>query len=166
MPKATAIWLIDNTSLTFEQIAEFCQLHILEVESIADGEGNNMAGFDPIASSQLDADEIKRCETDPTARLRIRPAVDVETLIKTNKAKYTPVAKRKDKPSAILWLLRYYPHLSDLQICNFLGTTRSTVQAVRTKTHPNYANLDPHSPVAFGFCRQEELDQLVGKTSE
>lgn len=163
MPKATAIWLVENTSLTFEQIADFCQLHILEVEAIADGETNNMAGFDPIASSQLTLEEIRRCEAAPIEKLRIRPVIDVETLIKTNRAKYTPLAKRKDKPNAVLWLLKYYPQLSDMQICKLLGTTRSTVQAIRNKTHWNYLNMEPHSPVSLGFCSQEDFDLLVGK---
>lgn len=161
MPKATAIWLIENTSLTFDQIASFCELHILEIEAIADGEADNMTGFDPIASSQLTKEEIKRCEDNPQARLQIRPAIDVDKLIKTNRAKYTPVFKRKDKPSAILWLTKYYPSLSDIKISKFLGTTRTTVQAIRNKTHPNFPNIEPHSPVSLGFCTQNELDKIV-----
>ncbi|MDR1597687.1 MAG: DUF1013 domain-containing protein [Holosporales bacterium] len=161
MPKATAIWLIDNTSLTFDQIADFCNLHILEVEAIADGEADHMTGFDPIASSQLSQDEIVRCEADPSARLVMLPAIDIERVIKTNKAKYTPVVKRKDKPSAILWLIRYYPNLSDFQICKFIGTTRATVQGIRNKTHWNFKNIEPHSPVALGFCQANELEQLI-----
>jgi hypothetical protein len=161
MPKATAIWLVDNTSLTFEQIANFCQMHILEIESIANGEFESMNGFDPIASSQLTLAEIKRCEMDPKATLKINPIIDVEQLIHTNRAKYTPLARRKDKPKAILWLIKYYPGLTDMQICKFLGTTRTTVQNIRNKTYWDYANLDPHSPIALGFCVKSELENLI-----
>lgn len=161
MPKATAIWLIENTSLTFKQIADFCCLHILEVETIADGEANNMVGFDPIASSQLTLEEIRRCEADVNAELVIRPAIDVERLIKTNKAKYTPVSKRKDKPSAVLWFLKYYPTISDAKICKFLGTTKQTIQSLKDKSHWNYNNIEPHSPVSLGFCSQAELETMV-----
>jgi hypothetical protein len=163
MPKATAIWLIENTCLSFEQIADFCGLHILEVNAIADGESDNMVGFDPIASSQLTHEEIKRCENDHSARLHIRPAIDIDNLIKINKAKYTPVLKRKDKPNAILWILKYYPNILDSQICKLLGTTRLTIQSIRDKTHWNYLNIQPHSPVSLGFCTQNELDQLANK---
>lgn len=161
MPKATAIWLVENTSLTFQQIADFCNLHILEIEAIADGEADNMVGFDPIASAQLTQDEIRRCEANPDARLQIRPAVDVDQLIQTNRAKYTPLNKRKDKPDAILWLVKYYGTLSNQQISRFLGTTVKTVQAIRDKTHPRYLEMTPHSPVALGFCTQGELDKLL-----
>ncbi|GHS94482.1 hypothetical protein AGMMS49949_08360 [Alphaproteobacteria bacterium] len=163
MPKATAIWLIENTKLTFEQIAAFCELHILEIESIANEEGIQMVGFDPIASSQLTFEEIRRCEADTTAQLRLSPTLDVDRMINTNRSKYTPVVKRKDKPSAILWLVKYHPELSDAQIGKFLGTTRLTVQSLRLKTHWNYANIEAHSPVALGLCTQGELDALLQK---
>jgi hypothetical protein len=161
MPKSTAIWLVEHTSLTFEQIADFCGLHILEIKAIADGETDNMIGFDPIASSQLTADEIARCENDPGQKLQISPAVDVGKMIKNQRAKYTPVVKRKDKPSAILWLIRYYPNLPDSHICNFLSSTRSTVQSIRNKTHWNIRNIEPQSPVTLGFCTSDELEQLI-----
>lgn len=161
MPKSTAIWLVEHTSLTFEQIADFCGLHILEVKAIADGETDNMIGFDPIASSQLTPEEIARCEADPGQKLQISPAVDVGKMIKNHRAKYTPVLKRRDKPSAILWLVRYYPALSDSQICNFLCSTRSTVQSIRNKTHWNIQNIEPQSPVSLGFCTPDELDHLI-----
>lgn len=160
MPKATAIWLVENTALTFEQIADFCGLHILEVEAIANNYGS-MRGFDPIASSQLTHEEIKRCEEDPNAKLKIRKAVDIDQLISTNKSKYTPLARRKDKPSAILWLTKYYPELGDSQICKFLGTTKATVQSIRDKSYWNYLNLEPKSPVSLGFCTKTELEDLV-----
>lgn len=163
MPKATAIWLIDNTSLTFEQIAEFCGLHILEVESLADQEEDCMSGFDPIASSQLTQDEIRRCEKDPSARLQILPAVDINELIPTKRSKYTPVAKRKEKPNAILWMTKYYPDLTDAQIGKFLGTTVMTVRAIRNKTHRQSPGLEPHSPVALGFCSQAEFDRFLAE---
>lgn len=161
MPKATAIWLVENTCLTFEQIAAFCNLHLLEIEAIADDDTGGMLGFDPIASSQLTLDEIGRCEANPSAKLRMKPAVDVEQLINTHKARYTPLARRKNKPSAILWLIKYYPGLTDMQICKFLGTTRATVQAIRNKSYWNYANLEPHSPVSLGFCIKTELDSIL-----
>lgn len=166
MPKATAIWLIENTSLTFEQIADFCQLHILEIEAIADGESTTMAGFDPIASSQLTHEEIKRCEADPSARLLIRPAIDVETLIQTNRAKYTPIAKRKNKPNAILWIQRYYPQIPDAGICQLLGVTPSMVRAVRLKSTPRYENLEACDPVKYGFCSQKDLDVWKPSTEQ
>jgi hypothetical protein len=161
MPKSTAIWLVEHTSLTFDQIAEFCGLHILEVSAIADGEADNMTGFDPIASSQLTPEEIARCEGAPEERLQMKPAIDIATIIKKNRGKYTPMRKRKDKPSAILWLIRYYPTLPDSQICHFLGATRPTVQSIRSKTHWNMQNIEPHSPVALGFCSAEELELLI-----
>lgn len=161
MPKATAIWLVENTGLTFQQIADFCELHILEIEAIADGEAENMVGFDPIASGQLTQDEIRRCEADPQAHLRMCQVIDVDQLIRSTKARYTPWAKRKDKPDAILWLLRYHGTLSNQQISAFLGTTTKTVQAIRDKTHPRYGELTPHSPVSLGFCTQAELDKLI-----
>ncbi|MDR0624964.1 MAG: DUF1013 domain-containing protein [Holosporales bacterium] len=161
MPKATAVWLIENTCLTFEQIACFCGLHLLEVESIAYEEMDKLCGFDPIVSSQLTLDEIKRCEADPKARLKLCPVVDIEQLSRTSNTKYTPIVKRKDKPSAIFWLVKYYPELSDAQICKFLGTTRATVQAIRNRTYWNYGNLEPHSPVVLGFCTKSELDGLT-----
>ncbi len=161
MPKATAIWLIENTSLTFEQIADFCELHMLEIEAIADNEVNPMTGFDPIASSQLTQEEIKRCEANPQSRLQMRLSIDVDTLIKTNKARYTPVIKRKDKPSAILWLVKYYPNISDAQIIQFLGTTRITVQAIRNRTHRDWHNIEAHRPAALGFCSQNELNKFL-----
>lgn len=161
MPKATAVWLVENTSLTFQQIADFCDLHLLEIEAIADGEAENMVGFDPIASLQLTQDEIHRCESDPRARLQMIPVVDADRLIRSNKARYTPLIKRKNKPDAILWLVKYYNSLTNQEISSFLGTTAKTVQAIRDKTHPRYSELDPRSPVVLGFCTQAELDELI-----
>jgi hypothetical protein len=165
MPKATAIWLVENTKLTFEQIAQFCGLHILEMEFLANGELQEMVGFDPISSSQLTLEEIRRCENDATAQLQLTPALDVDGMIRVHQAKYTPLAKRKGKPSAILWLLKYYPHLVDQQICRFLGTTRPTVQSIRKKTYRNFSAIEPHSPVVLGLCSQAELDDFLSANS-
>lgn len=162
MPKATAIWLVENTSLTFQQIADFCDLHLLEIEAIADGEAESMVGFDPIASSQLTQDEIHRCEANPDARLQMSPVISADQLIRSNKAKYTPLTKRKDKPDAILWLIKYYNSISNQQISEFLGTTVRTVQTIRDRTHPRYSEFKPRSPVVLGFCTQSELDKLIG----
>ncbi|MDR3285267.1 MAG: DUF1013 domain-containing protein [Holosporales bacterium] len=165
MPKATAIWLVENTCLTFEQIAKFCGLHTLEVETIANEEFS-MNGFDPVASSQLTLEEIKRCEEDPSTTLTMKPIGEVENLTKTKKSKYTPLARRKDKPNAILWIIKYYPNLSDSKICSLLGTTRLTVQSIRNKIYWNYKNLEPHSPIILGFCTKDELDCLTEKYTE
>jgi hypothetical protein len=166
MPKATAVWLVENTGLTFEQIAEFCGLHVLEIESIADGESCNIVGLDPISSSQLTKEEIKRCEDDQNARLQMMVVKNVDDIIKKNKIKYTPIARRKDRPSAILWLVKYYPHISDARICEFLSSTRATVGSIRSKTYRNMQNIEPHSPAALGFCSQRELDDFINVETE
>lgn len=158
MPKATAVWLIDNTTLTFTQISEFTGLHELEVQAIADGEvAPGMQGMDPIQAGQLTAAEIKRCEGDPTAHLQLVES-DLPQPVKRQKGpRYTPVSKRADKPDAIAWLLRYHPELNDAQICRMIGTTKPTVNAVRDRTHWNSSNLRPRSPVELGLCSQEEM---------
>ncbi|MBI1953997.1 MAG: DUF1013 domain-containing protein [Proteobacteria bacterium] len=162
MPKATAVWLIENTSLTFEQIAEFCGLHILEIQAIADGESSkNMIGMDPIASGQLMHSEIERCEKDPSAHLHLNTPITADSILGKRRSKYTPVSKRQDRPDAIAWLLKYYPELSDTQICQLLGTTKSMIQSIRTKTHWNTANIKPRNPVQIGFCTQQELDNAI-----
>lgn len=163
MPKATAIWLVENTSLTFEQIAEFCHLHILEVRSIADGEfDTKMAGFDPIVSSQLTMDEIKRCETDTSAVLQLKRCAYLDD-VKVARSRYTPKSKRQDKPDAIAWLVKYYPEMPDGDVCELLGTTKITLRAVKNKTHKNSVNIKPKSPVSIGLCSQSELDFYVAK---
>jgi hypothetical protein len=162
MPKATAIWLIENTSLTFDQIADFCELHPLEVKAIADGESSQgMMGFDPIASGQLTHAEIKRCEEDPKLRLHLTPPVTAQSLLGKKGSRYTPVAKRQDRPDAIAWLLKFHPELTDTQICRLLGTTKPMIKAVRTRTHWNSQNIKPRSPIQLGFCSQAELDIAV-----
>lgn len=162
MPKATAVWLVENTSLTFAQIADFCDMHLLEIQAIADAESSfTMTGFDPIASGQLDWEEIKKCENDPQARLKIKSALRAEDYAVKKKGKYTPVSKRQDKPDAIAWLIKFYPDLSDAAICSFLGTTRPTIQSVRQKTHWNSHNIKARSPLQLGLCTEAELEHLI-----
>jgi hypothetical protein len=164
MPKATAIWLIENTVLTFEQIAEFCGLHALEVETLADGDMDfKMAGFDPITSSQLTMEEIKRCEQDTTARLQLKTSQYFDEKFKPRK--YTPKAKRQDKPDAVAWLLKYYPDIKESAICNLVGTTMHTVRAVKNKTQKSMATITPRSPSAIGLCSEAELDAVIAKVS-
>ncbi len=167
MRKATAVWLVDNTTLTFRQIAEFCDLHELEVTGIADGEvGQGIKGFDPIANNQLTPEEIKRCEDDPRARLQLmyNPAAEGET--KRKGPRYTPLSKRQDRPSAIAWLVKFHPELSDGQISKLVGTTKPTIQSIRDRTHWNISNVQPIDPVALGLCKQTELDAAVAKAAE
>ncbi len=167
MAKATAVWLVDNTTLTFPQIAEFCGLHELEVNGIADGEvAVGVKGFDPIANRQLTAEEIARCEADPKAKLQLmyNPAAEGET--KRKGPRYTPLSKRQDRPSAIAWLVKFHPELSDGQISKLVGTTKPTIQAIRDRTHWNIANISPIDPVALGMCKQGELDAAVAKAAK
>ena len=165
MPRATAIWLLDNTALTFSQIAEFCGLHLFEVESLADGDmDKQMSGFDPIASSQLTIEEIKRCEQSPEAKLQLKVSV-ADKYITPKIKKYTPKAKRQDKPDAILWLVKYYPSLPDQDICELLGTTKVTVHSVRNKTHKHMSELKPRNPVNLGLCSQNDMDFIIAKLS-
>ena len=164
MPKATAVWLVENTALTFDQIANFCGLHPLEVQGIADGEiATGMQGLDPIANSQLTKDEIKRCEADATARLRLAKQDLPQPAKRTKGPRYTPVAKRQDKPNGVAWLLRNYPEVSDAQISKLIGTTKNTIIAVRERTHWNMANIQPRDPVLLGLCGQGELNAVIEK---
>ena len=161
MPKATALWLIENTTLTFQQIAEFCQLHVLEIQTIADGDSHiPVVPFDPLANQQLTLEEIRRCEADAAAHLKIltpkNPLPD-----RKKGRKYTPVSKRSERPDAIAWLLKNNPELSDKQIVSLLGTTARTVEAVRDKSHRNTAHIKPRCPVTLGICKQSELDAAV-----
>jgi uncharacterized protein len=164
MQKATAVWLIDNTTLTFEQIAAFCGLHDLEVHGIANGEvAQGIKGFDPIANRQLTAEEIKRCEADPKARLKLwkNPAAEGEE--KRKGPRYTPLSKRQDRPAAIAWLVKFHPELADSQIAKLVGTTKPTIQSIRDRSHWNIVNIQPVDPVALGLCKQGELDAAVAK---
>jgi uncharacterized protein len=164
MPKATAVWLVENTGLTFEQIADFCGLHTLEVKGIADGEvAAGIRGLDPVAAGVLDRAELARCQEDPSARLRInKPTAEVKPP-KRKEPRYTPLSKRQDRPDAIAWLLRHHPELSDQQICKLLGTTRATVHAVRDRTHWKSQEIRPRDPVILGLCAQIELDDAVAQ---
>jgi hypothetical protein len=163
MPKATAMWLVENTSLTFEQIASFCGLHPLEVQGIADGEvGAGIRGLDPVSGGQLTREEIARCQQDPKARLQLaRPAAAAVKPSRRKEPRYTPLSKRQDRPDAIAWLLRHHPELADHQICKLLGTTKTTVNAVRERTHWKSAEIRPRDPVLIGLCTQLDLDGAV-----
>ncbi len=164
MPKATAVWLIDNTTLTFEQISEFCGMHSLEVQGIADGEvAQGIVGQDPIASGQLTQEEIERCEKDPSARLKLKEDANKFISKKVKGARYTPRARRADKPDAIAWILKNYPDIPDAQIVKLVGTTKNTIAAVRDKTHWNSTNIRPRDPVLLGLCTQTLLDETIKK---
>jgi hypothetical protein len=163
MPKATAVWLIDNTCLTFDQIADFCQLHIIEINAIADGEIDRLRGFDPIVNGQLSMEDIKACEEDPTARLKQKKIITADDILKNKKRKYVAVSKRQDRPAAIAWFLKYYPSIPDGKICEMLGTTRNTIDSVRNKTHWNSNNIKPKNPVQLGICTQIEMDILIDR---
>ena len=167
MPKAMAVWLVENTALTFEQIADFCGLHALEVQAIADGEvAAQMQGLDPVANGQLTVEEIKRCEQDPAARLELAKEALPEPLVKHKGPRYTPISKRQDKPDAIAWLLKNHPELSDGQISKLVGTTKPTIAAVRERTHWNAPNIKPRHPVALGLCTLPELEAAVQRASK
>ena len=166
MPKATAVWLVENTALSFEQIGEFCGLHPLEIQAIADGEvALQMQGLDPIANGQLTIDEIERCQKDPALRLQISASAHPVELVKHKGPRYTPIAKRQDKPDAISWLLKNHPELSDGQISKLVGTTKPTIQAVRDRSHWNSTNIKPRHPVALGLCTMELLEAAVTRAN-
>jgi len=167
MPKATAVWLVENTSLTFDQIAEFCHLHVLEVKGIADGDvAHGIKGMDPISSGQLTREEIQRGTEDSKYRLKLsEPKVEIP-VVKTKKGpKYTPVSRRQDRPNAILWLLRQHDELKDSQIMRLVGTTKPTIESIRERTHWNSPNLQPMDPVTLGLCSQTDLDREVQKAA-
>ena len=167
MPKATAVWLVDNTSLSFEQVAEFCGLHSLEVKGIADGDvAQGIKGLDPIAAGQLTREEIKRAETNPGHHLKIQELkVDVPEAKAKKGPRYTPVSRRQDRPNAVLWLLKSHPELKDSQIMRLVGTTKPTIEAIRDRTHWNSANLNQLDPVTLGLCSQTDLDAEVLKAA-
>jgi hypothetical protein len=168
MPKATAVWLVENTSLTFEQIADFCGLHVLEVKGIADGDvAHGIRGSDPITSGQLTREEIARAQNVPSYRLKLSRSKVFIPEIKSKRApKYTPVSRRHDRPNAILWLLRHHGELRDTQIMRLVGTTKTTIESIRERTHWNSANLQPQDPVALGLCSQIDLDAEVQKAAK
>lgn len=162
MPKATAVWLVENTALTFEQIATFCDLHLLEVQAIADGEANHTyRGLNPVDSSQLTREEIAKAEKDPDYHLQTKATTDLPNLPKKKVRGYTPLSRRQDRPNAILWLVRHYPELKNAQIARLVGTTKATIEQVRNRTHWNMANLVAHDPVTLGLCSQTSLDAEV-----
>ncbi|MGA7371529.1 MAG: cell cycle transcriptional regulator TrcR [Methyloceanibacter sp.] len=167
MPKATAVWLVDNTSLTFEQIAEFCGLHVLEVKGIADGDvAHGIKGMDPISSGQLSRDEIAMAEKDSFYRLRLaEPKVEVPEVKTKRGPRYTPVSRRQDRPNAILWLLKNHPELKDSQIMRLVGTTKPTIIAIRERSHWNSGSLVAQDPVALSLCSQIDLDAEVKKAA-
>ena len=168
MPKATAVWLVENTSLTFDQIADFCKLHPLEVKGIADGEvAAGIKGHDPITSGQLTREEIARAETNSSASLMLAVSkVRVPEIKRQRGPRYTPLSRRQDRPNAILWLVRNHPELKDAQIMRLVGTTKTTLQAIRERTHWNSANLQPLDPVTLGLCSQIDLDFEVGRAAK
>ncbi len=162
MPKATAVWLVENTGLTFDQIADFCGMHMLEVQAIADGEvATGIVGLDPIVNAQLTREELDRVAADPKARLKMAPPPESLPKAKSKGPRYTPVSKRQERPDAIAWLLRQYPELTDAQICKLVGTTKATLNAVRSKTHWKAAAIKPRDPVDLGMCSLEELHGAV-----
>lgn len=165
MQKATAVWLVDNTTLTFKQIADFCGMHELEVKGIADGEvAVGIIGVDPVTSGQLDKDELKRCSKDTKAKLQLKLSVAYEAINKGKKtAKYTPIARRQDKPDAIYWLLKNYPEIKDSTIIKLIGTTKSTVTDIRNRSHWNMSNIRQRDPVLLGICSQIDLDRCIAK---
>ena len=161
MPKATAVWLLDNTSLTFTQISEFCELHILEVESMANGEVvGKMPGINPINNGILTIDEIKKCEKNQKTRLKINKSSLPKPKKIAKGAKYTPIAKRQERPSAIKWLLKEFPSISDNEICRLIRTTKNTVDSIRNKSHWNYENIIAKDPLKLGFCNIKDLDKI------
>jgi uncharacterized protein len=168
MPKATAVWLVENTGLTFRQIADFCHLHELEVKGIADGDvAAGIKGLDPVTGGQLTREEIEKGEKDPEYRLKIHQSkVNVQVQKSTSGPRYTPVSRRGDRPDAIAWLLRYHPELPDSALMKLVGTTKSTIASVRERTHWNSANIKPVDPVSLGICSQLDLDLAVQRAAK
>ena len=167
MPKATAVWLIENTRLTFDQIANFCGMHSLEVKGIADGEvAIGIVGISPITGEQLSKEEIMRCEEKPNANLQLSSHAQKHIKITSKKKKtshYTPIARRQDKPDAVAWFVRHHPEVTDQQIVKIIGTTKNTINSIKLRTHWNMANIKPRDPVLLGLCSQTELENLLAK---
>jgi len=165
MPHATAAWMVDNTGLTFQQIADFCGLHILEVQAIADDTaGTKLTGRDPVRAHELTQDEIEKGQANPAYRLQMIKGP--EQVRRTKGPRYTPVSKRQDKPDGIAWLIRHHPEVSDAAIGKLIGTTRTTIEAIRDRSHWNIGNITPKDPVTLGLCSQRELDALVAKAAK
>ena len=166
MKHSTAVWMVENTALTFQQIADFCGLHVLEVQAMADEtSATRYIGRDPVRAGELTLAEIERCQKDPTARLQLAKG-PVPQQARTKGPRYTPVSKRQDKPDGIAWLIRYHPELSDGQISKLIGTTKTTIGAIRDRSHWNIQNIKPQDPVALGLCSQRELDALVARAAK
>ena len=164
MPQATAVWLVENTGLTFQQIADFCNLHELEIQAIADEEvAIGMHGIDPIINGQLTREEIRRCEADSAVRLEMAKTDIPQPVALPKGPRYTPLSRRQEKPDAIAWILRHHPELSDAQIGRLVGTTKPTINAIRDRTHRNMPNLRPRSPVELGLCGHVDLAQSIEK---
>jgi len=163
MPKATAVWLLDNTTLTFKQIADFCELHELEIQAIADGEvAANIVGLDPIKNEQLTKEQIAECEADRKQKLVLQVKEDTPSAAKRTKgARYTPMAKRTNKPDAIAWLIKHHEELSDTQIGKLIGTTKNTIEAIRNKTHKSMVTIKPQNPVTLGLCKEIDLEKMI-----
>src|ERR1700760_2510367 len=168
MPKATAVWLVENTALSFDQIADFCKLHPLEVKAIADGDAaQGIKGLDPVLTGQLSREEIEKGVADPNYRLKLLdPKVRLPEAKRKKGPRYTPVSRRQDRPNAILWLVRNHPEVKDSQIMRLVGTTKSTIQGIRERTHWNAANLSPLDPVTLGLCSQIDLDFEVQRAAK
>ena len=166
MAKATAVWLVDNTTISFKQIADFCGLHELEVQGIADGDvAAGVKGFDPISNNQLTQNEIDAAEKNPLHKLKLKFNAAAVGEEKRRGPRYTPLSKRQDRPAAILWLVKFHPELSDGQISKLVGTTKPTIQSIRERTHWNISNIQPVDPVALGLTKQSELDAAVQKAA-
>jgi len=167
MAKATAVWLVDNTTITFKQVADFCDLHELEVQGIADGDvAQGVKGFDPIANNQLTQDEIDTAEKNPGYQLKLKYNAAAVGEEKRRGPRYTPLSKRQDRPAAILWLVKFHPELTDGQVSKLVGTTKPTIQSIRERTHWNISSIQPVDPVALGLTKQSELDAAVQKANE
>ena len=165
MPHATASWLVDNTALSFEQIADFCGLHILEVQAIADDTAaTKLTGRDPVRAHELTQEEIDKAQADPDYRMKMTKGP--EQVRRTKGPRYTPVSKRQDKPDGIAWILRHHPEISDAQIGKLIGTTRNTIAAIRDRSHWNVSNIQPKDPVTLGLCSQRELDAIVARAAK
>jgi len=161
MPKATAVWLLENTSLTFSQISDFCELHILEIESIANGDVmDKLPGINPINNKILTTDEIKKCEKNSKLKLKINKSELPKPKKIAKGAKYTPIAKRQERPGAIKWLLKEFPTITDNEICRLIRTTKNTVDSIRNKSHWNYENIIPKDPLKLGFCNEKDLNKI------
>ncbi len=166
MAKATAVWLVDNTTITFKQIADFTGMHELEIQGIADGDvAAGVKGFDPVANNQLTQEEIDKAEANPLHRLKLKFNAAAVGEEKRRGPRYTPLSKRQDRPAAILWLVKFHPELTDSQISKLVGTTKPTIQSIRERTHWNISNIQPIDPVALGLCKQSELDTAVQKAA-